>query len=142
MRISERFMPIYHYYALYHKLEKSVLNSLLKLHILTGCNVISKVGTKLAAIKAFQEVNLWKFCNVESEKYSFKDAKLYLVKVLHGKSTYSIFSEIRYVTFLLLFFQSIIFLPYSKQQKSDNSKIILVLTIKEQSFNYLNSLIT
>ena len=43
---------------MYHKLEKSVINSLLKLHILTGCDVTSKVSTNSAAIKATQEVNL------------------------------------------------------------------------------------
>ena len=55
MGISQRFIPIH---SLYHKLEKSVINSLLMLHILTGCDLTSKVGTKLAAIKASQEVNL------------------------------------------------------------------------------------
>ena len=79
---------------MYHKLEKNVINSLLKLHILTGCDVTSKVGTKSAAIKASQEVNLWKFCSFVSEEYGFKDAELYLVNVLHGKSTYSTFNEL------------------------------------------------
>ena len=73
--------------------------------------------------------------------YGFKDAKLYLVNVLHGKSTYSTFIELWYVIFLLLFFQLTIFLHYSKQQKSDHWKVILLITIKEQSFNRLNSLI-
>ena len=63
--------------------------------------------------------------------YGFKDAELYLVNVLHGKSTYSTFNELWYVTFLLLFFQLTIFLYYRKQQKSDNWKVILLLTIKE-----------
>ena len=53
--MSQRFIPIH---SLYHKLEKSVINSLLMLHILTGCDITSKVGTKLAAIKASREVNL------------------------------------------------------------------------------------
>ena len=53
--ISRKFMPIH---SLYHKLEKSVINSLLKLHILTGCDVTNKVSTNSAAIKATQEVNL------------------------------------------------------------------------------------
>ena len=48
-----------------------------------------------------------------------KMQKLYFVKVLHGKSTCLTFNEFQYVTFLLLFFQLIIFLRYSIQQKSD-----------------------
>ena len=64
MGISPRFIPIR---SLSHKLEKSVINSLLKLHILTGCDVTSKSGTKSAAIKASQEVNLWKFCSYVTE---------------------------------------------------------------------------
>ena len=92
MGISKRFIPIH---SLYHKLEKSVINSLLKLHILTGCDVTSKAGTKSEAIKASQEVNLRKFCSFESNEYGFKDAELYLVKVLHGKSTCSNFDELR-----------------------------------------------
>ena len=86
MGISQRFIPMHSWY---HKLEKSVINSLLKLHILTGCNVTSKVDIKSVAVKASQKVNLWKFCSFESEEYGFKDAELYLVKVLHGKSTCS-----------------------------------------------------
>ena len=57
--IWNRNVPeIYPIHSLYHKLEKSVINSLLMLHILTGCDITSKVGTKLAAIKASREVNL------------------------------------------------------------------------------------
>ena len=76
--ISQRFIRTH---SLYYKLEKSVINSLLKLHIFTGCDVTSKVRTKSAAIKASQVVNLWKFCSFESEEYGFKDAERYLVKV-------------------------------------------------------------
>ena len=116
MGISQRFIPRH---SLYHKLEISVINSLLKLHILTACDVTSKFGAKSVAIKASQEVNLWKFCRFESEEYGFKDAELYLIKFLHEKSTCLTFDKLCYVTFLLLFFQLIIFLRYSKQQKSD-----------------------
>ena len=83
MGISERSIPIH---SLYHKLQESVINSLLKLHILTGCDVKSKAGIKLVAIKASLEVSLWKFCSFESKEYGFKkDAELYFVKILHGK---------------------------------------------------------
>ena len=73
MGISERFIPVH---PLYHKLEKSVINSLLKLHILTGCDITSKVGTKLAAIIASQEVNLWK--NIVSKMQNFILLKFYM----------------------------------------------------------------
>ena len=115
MGISQRFIPIH---SLYHKLQKSVINSLLKLQILTRRDVTSKVGIKLAAMKASEEVNLWKFCSFESKEYGFKK-NLYFVKILHGKSTCSTFNELPYATFLLLFFQLIRFPRYSKQQKSD-----------------------
>ena len=110
MGISQRFIPIH---SLYHKLQKSVINSLLKLQILTRRDVTSKVG-----MKASEEVNLWKFCSFESKEYGFKK-NLYFVKILHGKSTCSTFNELPYATFLLLFFQLIRFPRYSKQQKSD-----------------------
>ena len=77
MGIYQRFIPIH---SLYHKLEKSVINSLLKSHILTGCDVTSTVVTKSAAIKASQEVNLWKFCNFESKEYGFRMQNFILVK--------------------------------------------------------------
>ena len=53
---------------------------------MTGCDVKSKAGIKLVAIKASLEVSLWKFCSFESKEYGFKkDAELYFVKILHGK---------------------------------------------------------
>ena len=55
MGIAQRCIPRN---SLYHKLEKSVINSLLKLHIKTGCDVTNKVGTKSAVIKASPKVNL------------------------------------------------------------------------------------
>ena len=111
MRISQRFIPVH---SLYHKLEKSVINSQVKLHVLTSSDVTTKVGTKSATINASQEMNLWKFCSFESEEYVFRKVELYLVKVLRGKSTSSTLDELWYITVLLLNFQLIIFLRYSK----------------------------
>ena len=80
---------------LYQKRERSVIKSLLKFHILTGCEVTSKVGTKSAAKKASHEMNLWNFSSFQSEEYGFKDTGLYLVKVLHGNLTCSTFDELQ-----------------------------------------------
>lgn len=81
---------------------------------MTSSDVTTKVGTKSATINASQEMNLWKFCSFESEEYVFRKAELYLVKVLRGKSTSSTLDELWYITVLLLNFQLIIFLRYSK----------------------------
>ena len=67
----------------------------MKVHILTGCDVTSKIGTKSAALKSEPHVYLKNFGENELLE-SFTDAELYHLKVLQSKSTSATFAELRY----------------------------------------------
>ena len=67
----------------------------MKVHILTGCDVTSKIGTKSAALKSEPHVYLKNFGENELLE-SFTDAELYHIKVLHSNSTSATFDELRY----------------------------------------------
>ena len=74
------FIPIH---TLYIKIG-NIQYSLLKAHILTGCDVTSKVGTKLAAVNSIKKGNA--FTTFAGEFFdSRKSAEVFLVNVL---STY------------------------------------------------------
>ena len=69
--------------------------SLLKAHILTGCDVTSKVGTKLAAVNSIKKGNaLTKFGGEFFD--SRKSAEVFLVNVLSISSKCETFDELRY----------------------------------------------
>ena len=69
--------------------------SLLKAHILTGCDVTSKVGTKLAAVNSIKKGNaLTKFGGEFFD--SRKSAEVFLVNVLSISSKCEMFDELRY----------------------------------------------
>ena len=52
---KRRFIPIH---TLYSRLTSSLCEVILAVHIGTGCDYISKIGTKLGAIKANPEIYL------------------------------------------------------------------------------------
>ena len=89
---SERFIPIH---ILFTKLDSSISSSLLKMNVLTGSDVTSKVGTKSSALKVIQDIHLWKFGDKESQDEGFKDAEHYVVKDMQTKSGCSTFNELR-----------------------------------------------
>ena len=78
------------------RLDQNLLFVLLKVHILTGCDVTSKIGTNSAALKYDPHMYLKNFGENELLQSSFADAELYLIKVLQRNSTSTTFDELRY----------------------------------------------
>lgn len=88
---KQRFIPIH---TLCIKIG-NIQYSLLKAHILTGCDVMSKVGTKLAAVNSIKKGNaLTKFGGEFFD--SRKSAEVFLVNVLSISSKCETFDELRY----------------------------------------------
>ena len=86
-----RFIPLH---ILVARLDQK-LDVLLKVHILTGCDATSKIGTKSAALKSDPHMYLKNFGENELLVLDV-DAELYLIKVLQSNSTSTTFAELRY----------------------------------------------
>ena len=71
---------------------------LLKAHILSGCDVASKTGSKTAAFKACTEKYLHDF-GEQFHDYHFQMAEKYLVKVIEPNIAAKSFDDLRYVTY-------------------------------------------
>ena len=86
-----RFIPLH---ILIARLDQNLLDLLLKVHILTECDVASKIGTKSAALKSDPHIHLKNFGENELLESHLVHAELYLIKVLQSNST--TFAELRY----------------------------------------------
>ena len=75
--------------------------ALLKAHILTGCDVTSRIGTKAAAVKARPELYLQHFGEEPLRETALQQAEKYLVKVIDFKSNCETFDELRYKVYTL-----------------------------------------
>ena len=71
---------------------------LLQAHILSGCDVASKTGSKTAAFKACTEKYLHDF-GEQFQDYHFQMAEKYLVKVIEPNIAAKSFDDLRYVTY-------------------------------------------
>ena len=69
--------------------------TLLKTHIISGCDVTSKFGTKAAALKSKPEYYLLNF-GESDEMTGFQEAEKYLVQLLQKNSKCNSFGELRY----------------------------------------------
>ena len=69
----------------------TVSSVILKAHVLSGCDVTSKVDTKRAAINNYPEKYLNSFGEGDPCESSFKQAEKYLVKLLQPNSVCEIF---------------------------------------------------
>ena len=88
-----RYIPLH---KLGHSLGPEMSQIILKTHILTGCDVTSKIGTKIAALNSEPEKYLKEFGEREEPSYdSFEDAERYLVEVLKKKSMCTNFNTLR-----------------------------------------------
>ena len=90
---TKRFIPIH---EMYNSLGDRLCSTIIKAHILTGCDVTSKIGTKDRAIKASPEKFLHKFA--ENEFLTAEDIRLseqYLLKVLFSSSNCKSFDDLR-----------------------------------------------
>ena len=83
-------------HTLWNKLTTNVCDNLLKIHILTGCDVPSKVGTKMMTLKRITDSNLMNFgCKEDRDYIGFKKAEQYLIDVLQTNSKCKSFDELR-----------------------------------------------
>ena len=93
-----RFLPMHTFFAKLGALKCKVI---FKAHILSGCDITSKIGTKTAALKANPQTYLNKF-GEESDLsiHEMSMAERYLIKVLHPKSTSTSFDQLRVEMYL------------------------------------------
>ena len=93
-----RMLPMH---IMYSNIGREMCSVILRLHMLTGCDVTSKIGNKYEALNAKsidylktlgQSKNL---CHEEAEK-----AESYLVKVLHHSSACTTMNELRIESYL------------------------------------------
>ena len=91
---TRRFIPVH---KIYEKLGNSVSSVLLKAHVLTGCDLTSKIGTKERVLKACAEPFLQTFGNNDSLTHEdIKSTEQYLIKVYSPNSKCSTFDKLRY----------------------------------------------
>ena len=87
-------------HKLSQKLGEKITKSLLQAHILSGCDVTSKFGTKAAAIKHITE-ELSEFGTFDTPSYnSFRQAEKYLRKLLNVKADCETFDDLRYYLYM------------------------------------------
>ena len=67
----------------------------MKAHILTGCDVTSKIGTKAAALQCETEKFITRFGDEQSPIIQFLKAEEYLVKVFKRKTKCKTLNELR-----------------------------------------------
>ena len=93
---GKRWIPIHLYQS---ELGHDYCKALLKFHLGTGCDYLSKIGTKSSALKAKPEANLNTFGeSVNLDDAQIQEAEKYLVNVMSSfrlKSNISSFDELR-----------------------------------------------
>ena len=89
---SSRFIPL-HFLA--SQLGPRVCSVIIKAHILTGCDITSKIGTKVAALKCKPEKYLMTFGDID-DNLSYRNVEQYLVKVMYSSSNCTTFDELLY----------------------------------------------
>ena len=89
---NKRKLPIH---TLYQRIPKPLRNVLLACFVGTGCDYISKVGTKHGAIAAFPEKNLDQFGTVNLNRKIISQAEEYLVNVLKNNASETTFDQLR-----------------------------------------------
>ena len=67
----------------------------MKIHIISGCDTTSKIGTKAAALKKKPEKHLQLFEEGVDDDLVFRDAEKYLLELLSTTSSSGSFDELR-----------------------------------------------
>ena len=94
-------MHKYNIHILTNKLGDHLSSSIiLKTHVLTECNVTSKIETKSSEMNSDPERFLEDFEIEEPSDAAFKSAKNYLVNVIQPSLNCRTFDELRYETYL------------------------------------------
>ena len=89
---STRYIPLH---VLAVKLGEVKAKLVLKLHILSGCDVTSKVGTKLAVMRRDGKAELQSFGENNEKDEDFDNAERFLVKLIEAGSNCTTFNELR-----------------------------------------------
>ena len=88
-----RFLPIHH---LYYRIPKALKDVLLSCYIGTGCDYLSKVGTKLGALRALPEKFLSHFGSRNLDEVQVELAKEFLVNIIKSNAHERTFDQLRY----------------------------------------------
>ena len=94
---KKRAVPIHN---LYQRIPKPLRRVILPCYIGTGCDYLSKIGTKLGAINAFPEKYLQDFGKTELGPQQIALAEEYLVQVIKKDSNEKTFDDLRYSLYL------------------------------------------
>ena len=90
---KNRYIPVH---VISQEIGENMSSILLKLHIITDCDVTSKIGTKEAALKANPEKYLQEFGEKELNGDSFRKAEEYIVNVIKLNCNCMSLDELRY----------------------------------------------
>ena len=90
---KRRFIPIH---SLYQRIPKPLKDVLLSCYIETGCDYLSRVGTKLGALRALPEKFLKHFGSKDLDEEQAKLAEEFLVNVLKNNAVERTFDQLRY----------------------------------------------
>ena len=93
---SKRHIPIH---FLYERMPKPLVKVLLAAHVGTGCDTLSKIGTKLAALNAIPEMYLHGFGKGELSDEQTRKCEEYLVKVRKLTTDCKTFDALRVVEY-------------------------------------------
>ena len=90
---KQRFIPVH---TLGKKLGPELCKVVLKLHIDTGCDYLSQVGTKKSALKADPILHLYNFATCDQiNEEDIKSAECFLIKVLTSDRSIKTFDDRR-----------------------------------------------
>ena len=89
---SKRLIPIHH---LYQRMPRPLVKVLLAAHFGTGCDTLSKLGTKLAALNTIPEMYLKGFGTKELDDIQLAKCEEYLVKVYKHNTKCKTFDSLR-----------------------------------------------
>ena len=90
--VKKRLLPVHH---LYNRMPKPLVAVLLATHIGTGCDYLSKIGTKLASLNAIPEMYLEGFGKKELDDMQMLKCEEYLVKVFKSNTECKTFDSLR-----------------------------------------------
>ena len=91
---KQRYLPLH---TLAMNLGEMKSKLVMKIHVISGCDLTSKIGSKLAALNKNPEQYLQLFGENEADQeLAFKLAEKYLIEILSSSSNCSSFNELRY----------------------------------------------
>ena len=93
---TRRLIPLH---QMYKRMPKPLNKVLLATHVGTGCDALSKIGTKLAALNAIPEMFLEGFGTRELNEMQVRKCEEYLVKVMKLNTECKTFDSLRFMQY-------------------------------------------